>query len=68
MEKQILTLGIFAHANAGKTTITEQILFHMGIIKTVGRVDHGNTITDSMTIKREREISVRDALVSFELS
>lgn len=66
-ENSAVTLGIFAHANAGKTTLTEHLLFHAKIIDTIGRVDEGNTITDSLKIERERGISVRAALVTFDL-
>lgn len=66
-DKKVLTLGIFAHANAGKTTITEHLLYHTGVIQTVGRVDSGNTVTDNLKVEKERGITVRDTLVSFEL-
>lgn len=62
-----LTLGIFAHANAGKTTLTEHILFNAGVISHVGRVDTGNTITDAMSVEKERGISVKASLVRFEI-
>lgn len=62
-----ITIGISAHANAGKTTITEQLLCHAHVIEQAGRVDHGSTVTDSMTIERQRGISVRAALVSFNV-
>lgn len=64
---KILTLGIFAHANAGKTTITEHLLYHTDVIDNVGRVDSGNTVTDDMKVEQERGITVRDTLVSFKL-
>lgn len=63
--KKIVTLGIFAHANAGKTTLTENILFKYGIIKTLGRVDSGNTVTDSLLIEKQRGITIRTSYVSF---
>ncbi|MDD2435899.1 MAG: TetM/TetW/TetO/TetS family tetracycline resistance ribosomal protection protein [Bacilli bacterium] len=66
-DKKVLTLGVFAHANAGKTTITEHLLYHTGVIKSVGRVDSGNTVTDNLKVEKERGITVRDTLVSFEL-
>ena len=59
------TIGVFAHANAGKTTVTEQLLKSAGIIKSVGRVDHGNTVTDNLKVEQERGITVRSSLVSF---
>ncbi len=62
-----LTLGIFAHANAGKTTITEHLLYHTNVISKIGRVDTGDTVTDSMSIERMRGITVRSSLVSFAL-
>lgn len=66
MKKQKLTLGIFAHANAGKTTITEQLLVKTGTKAEVGRVDFGTTTTDNMEIEKQRGITVRAGLVSFE--
>ena len=67
-DKKVLTLGIFAHANAGKTTITEHLLYHTNIINQIGKVDTGNTVTDNMKIEQERGISVRDSVVSFKLA
>ena len=64
-EKKIISIGIFAHANAGKTTVTEQFLVHSGVKKEAGRVDHGDTSTDSLHIERQRGISVRAAVVRF---
>ena len=66
-DKRVLTLGIFAHANAGKTTITEHLLYHTKVIDSIGRVDAGNTVTDNMKVEQERGITVRDSIVSFEL-
>jgi ribosomal protection tetracycline resistance protein len=67
-DKKVLTLGIFAHANAGKTTITEHLLYHTGVIKTIGRVDNGNTITDNLKVEQQRGITVRASLVSFDIN
>ncbi|MBS4039193.1 MAG: TetM/TetW/TetO/TetS family tetracycline resistance ribosomal protection protein, partial [Flavobacteriales bacterium] len=67
MYKKKLTMGIFAHANAGKTTITEHMLYHMKVIDKVGRVDMGNTVSDSMKVEKQRGISVKNSLISFEL-
>ena len=63
----IMTIGVFAHANAGKTTITEQLLVHTNVKKNTGRVDHGNTTTDNMKIEQSRGISVRASLVTIPL-
>ncbi|MBN1649441.1 MAG: TetM/TetW/TetO/TetS family tetracycline resistance ribosomal protection protein [Spirochaetales bacterium] len=54
-----INIGIFAHVDAGKTTITENILFESGAIKRIGRVDDGNTQTDQMEIEKRRGISVK---------
>lgn len=67
MSKQIMTLGVFAHANAGKTTLTEQLLVHTKVKKNVGRVDYGNTTTDNMKVEQERGISVKSSLVTIPL-
>lgn len=66
--EKVLTLGIFAHANAGKTTITEHLLYHTNVIQNVGKVDSGNTVTDNMKVEQERGITVRDSIVSFKLN
>ncbi len=60
----IINLGILAHVDAGKTTVTESLLHTAGAVKKLGRVDHGNTVTDSLRIERERGITVRAATVS----
>lgn len=52
------TLGILAHVDAGKTTLSEKILFHTNTIRTAGRVDDGSTHMDYSDIERERGITV----------
>lgn len=61
-----INVGIFAHVDAGKTTTTEHILYESGRIRALGSVDSGTALTDSMDVERQRGISVRAALASFE--
>lgn len=66
MAKSIRNIGIFAHADAGKTTITENFLLACGKIKLLGSVDKGTTQTDYLKVEKERGISVRSSYTSFE--
>jgi ribosomal protection tetracycline resistance protein len=60
-----LNLGILAHVDAGKTSLTERLLYAAGVIDAIGRVDDGNTQTDSMALERQRGITIKSAVVSF---
>jgi ribosomal protection tetracycline resistance protein len=64
----VLNLGILAHVDAGKTSLTERLLFTAGIIDEIGRVDDGNTQTDSMALERRRGITIKSAVVSFTMA
>jgi ribosomal protection tetracycline resistance protein len=60
-----LNLGIVAHVDAGKTTLTERLLYETGVSTHLGRVDHGDTVTDADDIERRRGITIRSAVVAF---
>src|SRR4051812_42952427 len=64
---RFLNLGILAHVDAGKTSLTERLLFAAGIIDEIGRVDDGNTQTDSLALERRRGITIKSAVVSFTI-
>ncbi|MET0026132.1 MAG: elongation factor G [Candidatus Thiodiazotropha sp.] len=57
-------IGLIAHIDAGKTTVTERILYYTGRTRQIGSVDHGTTITDWMDQERERGITIVDAAVT----
>ena len=65
MAGRTLNLGILAHVDAGKTTLTERLLFATGVIDEIGSVDAGTTQTDSLELERRRGITIRSAVVSF---
>ena len=52
------TIGILAHVDAGKTTFSEQVLYHTKSIRNIGRVDHKNSFLDSHNIEKERGITI----------
>ncbi|PZS01489.1 MAG: GTP-binding protein [Pseudonocardiales bacterium] len=60
-----LNLGILAHVDAGKTSLTERLLYAAGVIDEIGRVDDGSTQTDSLELERQRGITIKSAVVSF---
>ncbi|MEV4416457.1 translation factor GTPase family protein [Catellatospora sp. NPDC049609] len=60
-----LNLGILAHVDAGKTSLTERLLHAAGVIDEIGRVDDGNTQTDTLELERRRGITIKSAVVSF---
>src|SRR5829696_8336291 len=60
-----LNLGILAHVDAGKTTLTERLLYAAGVIDEIGSVDDGSTQTDTLALERQRGITIKAAVVSF---
>lgn len=62
---KIVNIGIVAHVDAGKTSLTERILFETKVISKIGRVDHGNTQTDTLALERQRGITIKASVVSF---
>jgi ribosomal protection tetracycline resistance protein len=67
MSRKTLNLGILAHVDAGKTTLTERLLYAAGVIDEIGSVDAGTTQTDSLALERQRGITIKSAVVSFAI-
>ena len=60
-----LNLGVVAHVDAGKTSLTERLLVAAGVLEAPGSVDRGTTQTDTMALERRRGITIRSAVASF---
>lgn len=60
-------IGIVAHVDAGKTSLTERILYETHVIDEIGRVDKGNTQMDTMELERRRGITIKASVVSFSV-
>jgi ribosomal protection tetracycline resistance protein len=65
---RLLNLGILAHVDAGKTSLTERLLFAAGAIGQLGRVDDGTTQTDSLALEQQRGITIKAGVVSFRVN
>ncbi|MET7835806.1 translation factor GTPase family protein [Micromonospora sediminicola] len=62
-----MNLGIVAHVDAGKTSLTERLLYEAGAVSRPGSVDAGTTRTDSMELERRRGITIRAAVTSITI-
>jgi ribosomal protection tetracycline resistance protein len=67
VSRKTLNLGILAHVDAGKTTLTERLLFTSGVVGQPGSVDAGTTLTDSLPLERQRGITIKSAVASFPI-
>jgi ribosomal protection tetracycline resistance protein len=63
----MLNLGILAHVDAGKTSLTERLLHAAGVIDEIGSVDAGSTQTDTLALERQRGITIKAAVASFPI-
>jgi ribosomal protection tetracycline resistance protein len=66
LSKNIRNIALFAHVDAGKTSLTESFLYLSGKIRQKGQVDKGNTQTDTLQVEKQRGISVKSGVVNFE--
>ena len=57
-EQKHISLGVLAHVDAGKTTLSEGLLFKCGRIRRIGRVDHKDAYLDTYELERERGITI----------
>jgi len=65
--KKNIVMGILAHVDAGKTSLTEGILYKLGKLKNPGRVDHGDAFLDTYALEKERGITIFSKQTVFEL-
>ncbi|WP_089253453.1 elongation factor G [Asanoa hainanensis] len=62
-----VNIGILAHVDAGKTSLTERLLYDTGVIDRLGSVDSGTTQTDTGELERRRGITIRSAVTAFRV-
>jgi ribosomal protection tetracycline resistance protein len=65
--RRTLNLGILAHVDAGKTTLTERLLHAAGVIHELGNVDDGTTQTDTLALEQQRGITIKTAVATFAI-
>lgn len=65
--QKCLTIGVLAHVDAGKTTFSEQLLYHTNSIRKRGRVDHRDAFLDSEEMEKERKITIFSNHAAFEM-
>ena len=65
--KKQLVIGILAHVDAGKTTLSESILYHCNVLRKVGRVDHKDTFLDTNMLEKDRGITIFSKQACFPL-
>ena len=68
MGKHNISVGLLAHVDAGKTTLSEALLYETGAKRTLGRVDHGDAFLDTHALERQRGITIfsKQALLETE--
>ncbi len=67
MKDRYVTVGILAHVDAGKTTLSESILYTQGVTRSLGRVDHGDAFLDTHALERQRGITIFSKQAVFPL-
>ena len=65
--KKQICVGILAHVDAGKTTLSEGMMYLTGNLRKIGRVDHGDAFLDTFALERERGITIFSKQAVFEL-
>ena len=67
MKSRFISIALTAHVDAGKTTLSESILYHTGVIRKAGRVDHGDSFFDNAREERARGITIFSKEAEFPL-